>query len=103
MLENKLTEVEGIHYTRYIESWRNMGGKFVADDFFDDWLRSEKVTEEEIRKIHEFVGMGKLELELTAKKFIEKQKKYYEEECKELEKEGYVKKKKTRKKLFGLI
>lgn len=103
MLENKLTSVGGIHYTRYIESWRNAGG-FIdyGGGYFDEWLKSEGLTDKEIHDIHEIYGMGKLELELSAKPFVEKQhKEELEWTEKELEKMENAKKKKP--KLFGFF
>ena len=102
MLENKLTSVGGIHYTRYIESWRNVGGFIDYDGYFDEWLKSEGLTDEEIRDIHGIYGNGKLELEISAKPFVEKQhKEELEWTEKELEKMENAKKKKP--KLFGFF
>ena len=102
MLENKLTSVGGIHYTRYIESWRNVGGLIGYDGYFDEWLKSEGLTDEEIHDIHEIYGMGKLELELSAKPFVDKQRKGELEWIeKELEKMENAKKKKP--KLIGFF
>ena len=77
MFENKTTEVGGIHYTRYIESWRNAGGKMFCVDFFVKWLKAEGCTDEEIRDIKRLcIGGGKLELEMSAKPFVQEQKEY---------------------------
>ena len=84
MLENKLTS-NGIHYTRYIESWRNAGGNFFDKSFFDEWLKSEGLNEEEIYDIHQFIEMGKFELERSAEPFVEKQLVADEECMKEIE------------------
>lgn len=83
MLENK--KHDGIHYSRYIASWRNMGGRFF-DEEFKEWLRSEGFSDEEIREVKEMATCGKLELETTAKQFINKEKemiKKFEDEEKE--------------------
>ena len=37
--------------SRYIASWRNVGGKFCADEFFKDWLKSEGLTEQEVNHV----------------------------------------------------
>ena len=88
MLENKVTSVGGFHYSRYIESWRNVGGYIEKDEFFDEWLRSVGVTESEIRDIHELsYCAGAFELEQSARPFVKKQRKADEELLKELEKE----------------
>ena len=64
--------------SRYIASWHNMGGKFYADEFFKDWLRSEGLTEREVDHVYWMATCGKMELENSAKPFIEAQKKYIE-------------------------
>lgn len=99
MFENKKTAIGGIHYSRYIESWRNVGGRCEAFEYFDEWLKSEGLTDNEINDIHELcICAGKFELEQSARPFVEKQKKEREERRKELEKEGeIVKKKKPRR------
>lgn len=68
MLENKKTKY-GIHYTRYMMSWINSGGTSFGANF-EDWLRSEQLTEEEIHDIKEIAMNGKLELEVNARAFI---------------------------------
>lgn len=83
MLENK--KHNGIHYSRYIASWRNMGGRFF-DEEFKEWLRSEGFSDEEIREVKELAECGKLELETTAKQFIDKEK----EMIKKFEDKGYA-------------
>ena len=70
MLTNKKTEAGGIYYSRYIASWRNAGENYYGEKF-RDWLRSEHVTEKEIDEIVEMAICGKLELEVSAKFFIE--------------------------------
>lgn len=86
--ENKL--IRGIHVSRYVASWYNVGGKIYGGyatkvdpitkkritHRFHDWLRtlvidSEHLTEEEIYYIHYYATNGKLELQESAKKFLE--------------------------------
>ena len=69
MLTNKKTEA-GIYYSRYIASWINAGGDYFGG-IFEDWLKSEGCNEKEIREIVEMAICGKLELEKSAKFFIE--------------------------------
>lgn len=64
--------------SRYIASWQNMGGKFYADEFFKDWLKSEGLTEREVDHVYWMAICGKMELEHSAKPFVEAQKKYIE-------------------------
>ena len=72
MFENKV--YEGIHYSRFIASWFKSGGKL--DYRFKKWLQSLKIndkeiTEEIIREIYDFAENGKLELQETAKAFLD--------------------------------
>ena len=64
--------------SRYIASWRNMGGKFCDDEFFKGWLKSEGLTEQEANHVWRMAICGKMELENSAKPFVEAQKKYIE-------------------------
>ena len=98
MLENR--KVNGIHLTRYIESWRNIGGECNIGETFDEWLRSEGLTDEDLRDIHDICGCGKFELEQSARPFVEKQKKEIEELIKEIELEEKAEKKKKKFWLF---
>ncbi len=85
--ENRL--IKGIHVSRYIASWYNVGGTRVRyfnktepthrriETTFADWLRTliingEHLTEDEVRYITNFAENGKLELEHSAEKFLEK-------------------------------
>lgn len=70
--ENKLTQNGGIHYSRFIASWYNKGGeKITSYGPFRDWLYSLGfLTEKEIDDICEMATNGKLELEMSAKRFI---------------------------------
>ena len=67
MFENKL--YNGIHATRYIASWYNSGGQPWLGDF-EDWLMSLGLTAAEAREIWNMATCGKLELEVSAKEFI---------------------------------
>jgi hypothetical protein len=70
MLENK---VKGfIHYSRFIASWRNARGKYFSEEF-EEWLKSEGLSEEEVREVVEMATCGKLELETSAKNFVAKE------------------------------
>lgn len=85
--ENRL--IKGIHVSRYIASWYNVGGTRDryrnetkpshrrVETTFADWLRTldidgEHLTEDEVRYIANFAENGKLELEVSATKFLEK-------------------------------
>ena len=71
MLTNK--KHNGIHYSRYIASWINAGGKYFNEEFLE-WLKSEGFEEDDARDVREMAMCGKLELETSAKKFINKEK-----------------------------
>ena len=80
MYENEL--IKGIYISRYIASWIKSGGQigYAArclgqTNNFMNWLRTlvidgEHLTEDEIWRIYSFATNGKLELEDSAKKFI---------------------------------
>ena len=73
MFKNKL--INDIHTTRYIVSWLKAGGSlhYGEDiDNFRDWLLSMNITEDEVQDIVFLATNGKLELESSAKKFINK-------------------------------
>ncbi len=77
MFENRKTEVQGVHYSRYIMSWLNAGGQVYdfGDEQFEKWLKSNEVTDEEIQHIKEMCCCaGKLELEMSAKSYIRAQR-----------------------------
>ena len=80
MLENK--KHNGIHYSRYIASWRNVGGKYF-DEEFKEWLKEEGLNEEEIYEVRDMAIGGKLELEMNARKFIAQEHANYLEATKE--------------------
>ena len=84
--ENKL--IKGIHASRYIASWVKSNGtmkRYLNEDnpslrrlesYFADWLRSlvingEHLTEDEVRYIDHFARNGKIELESSAKHYME--------------------------------
>ena len=75
--ENKLTHT-GIRYSRYIASWTNAHkarlGSSTPTYFgtpFQNWLRSEGLDEDEIAEIIILACTGKLELETSARKFLD--------------------------------
>ena len=79
MFENKM--VEGIYYSRFAASWRNVTGDDGSMNHrkvgwkFRAWLRSlvindRHLTEEEIWDIYNLATNGKLELESDARKFL---------------------------------
>ena len=69
--ENEKTH-NGIHYSRYIASWRNAGGRvYGRGSIFEDWLKqTQELTDDEIHDIIEMATCGKLELETCAKAFL---------------------------------
>ena len=72
MFENIL--INDIHASRYIASWLNAGGAlyYVEDvDQFCTWLKSMGLSDYEVLHIREIATCGKLELENSAKKFVE--------------------------------
>lgn len=87
MFENSL--IRNIHKSRYVASWTNMGGTFgrhsqnIKDRplvktgryAFQDWLGTlvidgEHLTKDEINEIYLYATNGKLELETSAAKFM---------------------------------
>lgn len=82
MFENKI--VRGIHMSRYVASWIKSGGTFDwnlldGEVEFKAWLGTliidgEHLTEEEKQQICNYADNGKLELETSAKMFLEKRK-----------------------------
>ena len=73
MFTNKL--IGDVYATRFIMSWVRMGGKLgkrgdgVGD--FRKWLTSLDLDEEDIERIIFIATNGKLELEVSAKNYIE--------------------------------
>lgn len=81
MFEN--VKVKGIHATRYIMSYIRMGGnlnKRAGQSEFENWLKSLGLNEDEIYSITSISSNGKMELEMSAAKFIETMKNSKEEE-----------------------
>lgn len=72
MFENK--QINGYTYaTRYIASWTNEGGKLRTGkdhDNFYEWLLSLGLNEEDAKYIKYLATNGKLELEISAKRFL---------------------------------
>ena len=73
MFENKV--INGCDYaTRFIMSWVRSGGTFGKHgkgyDDFRKWLESLELKTEDIEDIMFLAQNGKLELEVSAKKFI---------------------------------
>lgn len=74
MFENRM--INGYTYvTRFIMSWVRMGGKLGKNgegiDEFKKWLKSLELSDEDIRDIVFLATNGKLELESSAKAFLE--------------------------------
>lgn len=74
MFENRM--INGYTYaTRFIMSWVRMGGKLGKHgegiDDFKKWLKSLDLSDEDIRGIVFLATNGKLELEISAKAFLE--------------------------------
>lgn len=84
MFENKKAGRYETYYSRYIASWVNVGGGYFFGDRFREWLASEGLTESEISDVYEMATCGKMELEFTAKAYVNQQKK---------DDEGYLKEK----------
>lgn len=73
MFKNR--NINGIYETRFIASWLKVGGqlKYGKDiDDFREWLESLGLTEDKIDHIVELATNGKLELESSAKRFLNK-------------------------------
>ena len=79
MFENKKTQNQGIHYSRYIASWNNVGGGHYYGDQFVAWLRANMVTDNEIAEIQEMATCGKMEFQVSAIEFVNKQNKAIEQ------------------------
>jgi hypothetical protein len=65
-----------VHATRYIMSWVRVGGQLGLDgegvDEFREWLKSLHLNEDDIDHIVYLATNGKLELEHSARKFLNK-------------------------------
>lgn len=73
MFENRI--INGHEYaSRYIMSWVRVGGKLgfrgEGYDDFRKWLKSLGLESEDIESIIFLASNGKLELEMSAKKFM---------------------------------
>ena len=69
MFEN--VTVRGVHATRYIMSYARAGGELGRQVWnFEDWLKTLGLDEEEIYSILSIARNGKLELEISAAKFL---------------------------------
>lgn len=67
--ENK--SYNGIYYSRIIASWVNVGGNPRKNpDGFKKWLRSLKVPEDVATDIYTLATNGKMELEISARRFM---------------------------------
>ena len=75
--DNKIVGDKETYLSRYIASWRNKGGYFDIGGEFDEWLKSEGLTDEEIENAYNMATCGKLELEVSAMPFIKAQKEEY--------------------------
>lgn len=74
MYENKV--VNGVRLSRYIASWLNVGGKIYYDheSQWYKWLESLGFSEDDIWNATNMALNGKLELEVSAKEFLTKEK-----------------------------
>lgn len=70
MLENKYVEAYDCHYSRFIASWFNAGGKQSCQ--FERWLLREfpLLTEHDRKSMANMMTCGKLEMEISAKNFL---------------------------------
>lgn len=73
MFENKKAGRLNIHYSRYIATWRNMGGTFFGDHF-RNWLVSEGLSDEEAAEVETMALTGASELDMKARKYIHAQR-----------------------------
>lgn len=75
--KNGVTKAHGIPYSRYIASYRKEAEKLgtkLYRDTFEEWLLSIGVNEDEASDIVEMATNGKLELETSARIFIQKKR-----------------------------
>ena len=73
MFKNVL--VQGVHATRYIMSYIRMGGDLSKQTWeFEEWLESLGLSENEVDTIVRIANNGRLELELSAAKFLAERK-----------------------------
>ena len=71
MLENKYVEQYDCHYSRFIASWNNVGGRNVSC-MFKRWLKENfpLLTEQDINAMANIMTCGKLEMEVNARAFL---------------------------------
>lgn len=72
----KNNQFNDIYESRYIASWIEAGGQLYYREDIDDfskWLLSEGLTGEEVMHVVHLATCGKLELKISAEKFLEKQ------------------------------
>jgi hypothetical protein len=72
MFENKA--INGIFASRFIMSWIRSGGTFNRNggySIFSKWLKSLNLSDEDVNYIVNLAENGKLELEESAKAFIQ--------------------------------
>ena len=65
--------IKGVHATRYIMSWIRMGGEihlYGRSSDFVNWLKSLGLTDEECDTIMDLATNGRMELEMSAKKYL---------------------------------
>lgn len=80
MFENKKVGKREVHMSRYIASWRNVGGEIdYGDEHFREWLLSEGLSEQDISDATEMALCGKFELEMEAEKYVKQQRKDLED------------------------
>ena len=71
MFNNNL--INDIHKSRYIASWLKEGGRLYYGEDIDNfykWLLSLGLTEDEAQQVVNLATNGKLELENSARKFL---------------------------------
>jgi len=81
MFENKM--IKGVHASRYIMSWIREGGELhwrAGISEFNDWLKSLNLTDDEMEPIIEIAQNGKMELEVSAGRFLNKTKELNKDE-----------------------
>ena len=80
--ENKVTKVQGVHYSRYIAAWNRTLLKVLRRDHpesylsyygkaFKTWLKDNCCTEEEINDICNMAECGKMEIEIGCVSYID--------------------------------
>lgn len=70
----KNNKINDVHETRYIVSWLKAGGDLRYGENYDEfreWLKSLELMDEEIDHVVYLASNGKMELETSAKKFIQ--------------------------------